>query len=120
MIKVVQLNLYIQRKLKTRSDEKTVKNNRRDIVCLFATATIEADVPMSPGTFFQPTVVESAREMMWLYPSSATLVLPQLNVQEKQEIADLIQDKNRTYLTIKRDVSVVALQLETGRYEKNF
>ena len=89
-------------------------------ICLSVAATIEADVPMSPGTYFQPTVIESAREMMWLYPSSATLVLPRLNAQEKQEIADLIQDKNRTYLTIKRDVSVVASNWKRVGTKKTF
>ena len=87
---------------------------------LFAAATIEADMPMSPGTFFQPMVIESAREMMWLYPSSATLVLPRLNAQEKQEIADLIQNKNRTYLTIKRDVSVAAPNWKRVGTKKTF
>ncbi len=89
-------------------------------IFLLVATTVEADVPMSPGTFFQPAVVESAREMMWLYPSSATLVLPQLNDQEEQEIANLIQDKRRTYVTIKRDVSVATSNWKLLGTKKTF
>ena len=82
--------------------------------------TVAADMPMSPGTPFQPAVVESAREMMWLYPSSATLVLPRLNDQEEQEIANLIQDKRRAYVTIKRDVSVATSNWKLVGSKKTF
>ena len=90
------------------------------LIGLFVATAVEADMPMSPGTPFQPAVVESAREMMWLYPSSATLVLPRLNDQEEQEIANLIQDKSRAYVTIKRDVSVATSNWKLVGSKKTF
>ena len=67
----------------------------------------EADtLPMMPGGFFIPPVIDNARDMMPLYPSADTLVLPKLSRDEEQEIVDLIQDKNRFYVAIRRDVSV--------------
>ena len=61
--------------------------------------------PASPGMVIRPRVVESARDMMHFYPSSATLVLPELSLSEEQKIMDLISHKDAVYLTIKRDVS---------------
>ena len=76
------------------------------IIILLISHAVAAAMPMQPGTTFTPNVVESAREMIYSYPSSATLVLPKLNYQEEQKIIDLMNEKNRFYLTIKRNISV--------------
>ena len=77
------------------------------ITALTYLSHVEADtLPMMPGGIFTPPVIDNARDMMPLYPSADTLVLPRLSIDEEQEIVDLIQDKNRTYVAIKRDVSV--------------
>ena len=67
----------------------------------------EADMlPMMPGGAFTPPIVDNARDMMPLYPSGDTLVLSKLSRDEEQEIIDLIQNENRFYVAIKRDVLV--------------
>ena len=75
------------------------------IVALLASGRLMGDsVPMSPGIAIQPRVIESARDLMHIYPSSATLVLPELSVSEEHEIIDLISQQDIVYLTIKRDI----------------
>ena len=77
------------------------------ITALIHLSYAEADtLPIMSGSVFTPPVIDSARDMMPLYPSVDTLVLPELSKDEEQEIVDLIQDKNRTYIAIKRDVLV--------------
>ena len=74
------------------------------LICLSHT---EADtLPIMPGGVFTPPVIDNARDMMHMYPTVDTLILPELNRDEEQKIVDLIQDKNRTYVAIKREVSV--------------
>ena len=74
------------------------------LICL---SHAEADtLPIMPGGVFTPPVIDNARDMMQLYPAVNTLVLPEFNRDEEQKIVDLIQDKNRTYVAIKREVSV--------------
>ena len=73
---------------------------------LLISNAIEANTLMSPGTAFEPVVVESARELTPHYPSSATLVLSELSYLEEIKIIDLMRDENRFYLTIKRNISV--------------
>ena len=77
------------------------------ITALIYLSYAEADtLTIIPGGVFMPPVIDNARAMMPLYPSVDTLVLPELSRDEEQEIVDLIQDENRTYVAIKRDVSV--------------
>ena len=76
------------------------------IAILLIPYTVKAAMPMQPSTQFTPVIIESARAMMSNYPSSATLVLAELNHQETQEITDLINEKDRFYLSIKRNISV--------------
>ena len=77
------------------------------ITTLIHSSYAEADMlPIIPGGVFMPPVIDNARDMMPLYPSVDTLVLPELSRDEEQEIVDLIQDKNLTYVAIKRDVSI--------------
>ena len=74
------------------------------LICL---SHAEADtLPIMPGGVFIPPVIDNAQDMMHMYPAVDTLILPELNRDEEQKIVDLIQDKNRTYVTIKREVSV--------------
>ncbi|MBC6413821.1 MAG: cadherin-like beta sandwich domain-containing protein, partial [Chromatiales bacterium] len=74
------------------------------IFLIFSAA--EAYMPAQPSATFEPKTIQSAREMMYLYPDDATIVLPELSYQEQLEIVDLIAQKDRTYLTIQRDISV--------------
>ena len=77
------------------------------ITALIYLSYAEADtLTIIPGGVFTPPVIDNAQDMMPLYPSVDTLVLPELSKDEEQEIVDLIQDKNRTYIAIKRDVLV--------------
>ena len=57
--------------------------------CLLISNAIEANTLMSPGTAFEPVVVESARELTPHYPSSATLVLSELSYLEEIKMIDL-------------------------------
>ena len=75
------------------------------LICI-SQALAEQSAPMNPGGTFMPRVIESGRDLMHLYPSSNTLILPELNKTEEQEITDLIQDKNRAYVALEREVSV--------------
>ncbi len=77
------------------------------ITALICLSYAEADtLPIMPGGVFTPPIIDNAQDMMPLYPSVDTLVLPELSRDEEQKIVDLIQDENRTYVAIKRDVSV--------------
>ena len=76
------------------------------IILMFLSSVAADTTPMKPGDVFSPHVIDNARDMIHLYPSADTIILPELSRDEEQEIVDLIQDKNRTYVAIKRNVSV--------------
>lgn len=73
---------------------------------MLITYTMAEDTPMNPGDVLMPSVIDSGRDMIHLYPSIDTVVLPELSKAEEQKIVDLIEDKSRTYVAVKRDVSV--------------
>ena len=75
-------------------------------ILIYSTHATADTLPMKPGSVFTPRVIENARDLMPLYPSSDLVTLPELSRDEEQKIVDLIQDKSRTYVAIKRDVSV--------------
>ena len=75
-------------------------------ILIYSTHATADTLPMKPGSVFTPRVIENARDLMHLYPSSDLITLPALSRDEEQKIVDLIQDKSRTYVAIKRNVAV--------------
>ena len=75
-------------------------------ISIYSTHAMADTLHIKPGSVFTPRVIENARDLIHLYPSSDLITLPELSRDEEQKIVDLIQDKSRTYVAIKRNVSV--------------